>query len=332
MTKTASPQRRANHLLRWYPPTWRERYGDEFLELLIADLSERPRWSWRTFNVVGSGIQARLCRAGLAGGATGGSDQTRASLAALTYSLAAFLALGIAMWSQLTIGWQWSPPDTPGTAIAVVAMSIGVCMFALLALTAVVPVIWTVTRTMARKEAARLGRPLSLLVLGALVLVVGSRHFGNGWPGTGGHPWSDQGLVPGGIAAFSWASTLSITSYWAHPAALLSFPPAEIAWMIMSPIAMVMVAIGSAKIVRRVPLSETALRFEMSLGVAAAASMATFLSAAALWMLEGGAGPKGLFRTGAIDRFTLIAMAGALLVAVQSLRRVRSSGLALRSP
>jgi len=38
---------RASRLLRWYHPgTGRSRYGDEFAELLIADISERPD-SWR---------------------------------------------------------------------------------------------------------------------------------------------------------------------------------------------------------------------------------------------------------------------------------------------
>ncbi|MGZ4433306.1 MAG: hypothetical protein ACXVW7_06715 [Trebonia sp.] len=37
---------RARWLLLSYPKTWRERYGDEFAELLAADIEERPR-SWR---------------------------------------------------------------------------------------------------------------------------------------------------------------------------------------------------------------------------------------------------------------------------------------------
>ena len=53
----------------------------------------------------------------------------------------------------------------------------------------------------------------------------GTHHFANGWPGTGGHPWVHQGIVPGGVAAYAWASTLFVTSYWAHPAALAGVPP-----------------------------------------------------------------------------------------------------------
>jgi hypothetical protein len=48
-----------------------------------------------------------------------------------------------------------------------------------------------------------------------------------------------------------------------------------------------------------------------------------FVFAAGLWMLSGGPGPGGLFTTGAIDRFALIAMVACLLVAIQSLGRAR---------
>ena len=39
-------------LLRWYPRGWRARYGDEFAELLLAELAERPRGWRRTADVV----------------------------------------------------------------------------------------------------------------------------------------------------------------------------------------------------------------------------------------------------------------------------------------
>jgi hypothetical protein len=56
----------AARLLRWYPKGWRSRYGEEFTELLISDISERPG-SWaRTADVARGGIVARL--AGLTGG------------------------------------------------------------------------------------------------------------------------------------------------------------------------------------------------------------------------------------------------------------------------
>jgi hypothetical protein len=315
-------ERHAGRLLRWYPRAWRERYGEEFAELLMEEWSERPRCARRTANVMASGLVARLSDAGMSGGLLDGPAQARASLAALIGSLAAFLALGVSMWAQLTIGWQWSAPDAP-TAIAVVAMTGAVVVFAALAVSAASPVIWTVLGAYRRRQAQGLGRPLLLIALGLGIVVVGSRHFGNGWPGTGGHPWAHQGLVPGGVAAFSWASTLSVTSYWAHPDALSTFPLTEVAWMIASPLAMATVAVGCAKTVRRAHLSAGVLRAELVLGQLAIATMVLFVFAAGLWMLSGGPGPGGLFTTGAIDRFALIAMVACLLVAIQSLGRAR---------
>ena len=319
----------AERLLRWYPLAWRERYGVEFMELLMEDCAERPHSTSRTADVVANGVMARLSYAGLTGSVLEGTDQARASLAALICSVAAFLTLGVSMWSQLMIGWQWSEPDSPGTAVAVVAMTIAVAVFAALALCATLPVVWTVVRAFAQRQAHGLGRPVILIGLGLTILVVGSRHFANGWPGTGGHPWAGQGLVPGGVAAFSWASTLSITSYWVHPTALSTFPLSELCWMLGSPVAMAIVVVGSVKTVRRVHLSEPVLRMEMALAAGAASAMVLFVLASGVWMLNGGPGPRGLFTIGAIDRFALLSMVLSLLVAIRSLgraRRVRTTG------
>lgn len=58
----AGADRRARRLLHWYPSRWRARYGDEFTQLLIDDITARPR-SWRrTLDVARSGLAARLPR------------------------------------------------------------------------------------------------------------------------------------------------------------------------------------------------------------------------------------------------------------------------------
>lgn len=58
----ARAERRARRLLRWYPKRWRARYGDEFTQLLIDDISDRPRSWHRTANVVQNGVALRLTR------------------------------------------------------------------------------------------------------------------------------------------------------------------------------------------------------------------------------------------------------------------------------
>jgi len=318
--------RAARRLLRWYPRSWRARYGEEFAELLIAEFAEQPR-SWRRgADVARGGLLARLASAGLISARLPGDPVDpaagrRASLAALSCAAAIFLTVGATMWAQLTVGWEWAPPATPGGSVAMVVMSAAMLLLAVLAFLAAAPVAIAAARAMARGEAPRLRRPALLLAGGALVLVLGGRHFGNAWPGTGGRWWPHQGLVPGGIAAFSWACTLSVTSYWAHPTVLASFPPAELAWMAVSPAAMLCVVTGTAQLVRRVELSPGVLRHEAWVGRAAIGGMAAFLGGALCWVTEGGPGPRGLVHAGAIDVAGVAVMVIVLAAGWQALQR-----------
>jgi hypothetical protein len=313
--------RRAARLLRWYPKGWRSRYGEEFTELLISDISERPG-SWaRTADVARGGIVARLASAGLCGYGPDASRQARASLVSLACCVTVFLVFGAALWSQLTIGWQWSEPDTAATIAATVVMSAAMLAFGILALAAALPVAWRAVSRIGRGQSSGLIGPSALFLAGAAIMVAGGRHFGNGWPGTGGHPWAAQGLVPGGVAAFSWASTLSVSSYWAHPGALAGFPWAELAWMVLSPLAVASAVGGAAALIRRTELPPRVLRFEARLGTAACATMAVFLAGCCLWIAGRDQGPEQLFHAGTIDVAGAVAMAIALLVGRQAVRQ-----------
>ena len=327
--RTEEVTRQAKRLLRWYPKDWRARYGDEFAELLVAEIRERPRSLRRSADVTWSGLTARLADAGLGGPAIERSDQVRASLASLGCALGVFLAFGIAMWSQLTIGWQWSEPATGATYAAMILMSGIILLFCILAVLSAIPIAFYVVESIARSRSRRLVRPSLLLLAGAAFLTVGSRHFGNGWPGTGGHHWAQQGLVPGGVAAFTWASTLSVTSYWAHFGALASFPTLELVWMALSPVAMACLVVGAAKTVRRVDLPPRTLRYEACLARAFVCSMSAYLMGSCVWVIDGGPGPKNLFHTGAIDIAALVMMAAALAVAYRAAQRARHGGLVL---
>jgi hypothetical protein len=52
--------KRARGYLRWYPSTWRERYGEEFVAHLEIELAERPASFARTTDIVAHGLLARL--------------------------------------------------------------------------------------------------------------------------------------------------------------------------------------------------------------------------------------------------------------------------------
>jgi hypothetical protein len=315
-------------LLRWYPRAWRARYGEEFTELLLADLAERPKSPARTADVIRAGLVARLADAGLCGCAPQVPElaraQARAGLASLACCAAVFLGVGGAIWSQLVIGWQWSAPATAGTAVATFVMTGTVLVLDLLTLLAALPVAWTVVTRLAGGRARGLAVPTALFLTGLVIMIVGGRHFGNGWPGTGGHPWARTGLVPGGVAAFFWACTLSVSSFWAHPGALAAFPAAELTWMALSPLALACLVAGAATTVRRAELSPAIVRFEGRLGVAACVTMAAFLGGGCAWLAGRTAPPGSPFRPGAIDVAGLAVMALALAVARQALRQARA--------
>jgi len=314
---------RAERLLRWYPRDWRARYGEEFTELLVAELEERPRSLSRSVDVARSGLIARLAVAGLAGQPLEPDGSGRRSLATLAAALSIFSVVALALWAQLTIGWQWAPPATRATSLAMVVMSVGILVVVALCLLATVPVAWLAVRSIAPRWRHLLG-PIGLVVGGLVVLVVGTHHFANGWPGTRGHPWADQGIVPGGVAAYAWASTLFVTSYWLHPAALAQFPGGEVAWMLVSPVAVGAVIVGATRIVRRVDLSPRVVRYERTLGLVAAVTTAIFFTGAALWVVDGGPGPRNLFHIGSIDVVELAALALLVVVAGRAACRVRS--------
>ena len=320
-----TPAGRAARLIRWYPKSWRARYGEEFAELLIADITERPDSVARTLDVVRGGVVARLTGAGLTGYPAAATRHvtTRhvtASLVSLGCAQAVFLGFGAAMWSQLTIGWQWSDSAAVPARDATVATS--VMMVALLAVAAVAafPVLAAVTARLPRDKGLRV--PSLIFAAAVTILVVGARHFENGWPGTGGH----HGLVPGGLAAFGWAMSLSVSSYWAHPGALATFPAPELAWMAASPLVFVVAVASAVSCVRRVALPPKVLRVETRLAAAACVIMATFLAACCCWVATGGAarraadGPPGLFHAGLIDVAGLAVLALALGTAQQAAR------------
>jgi hypothetical protein len=316
MTTSADPEGRAERLLRWYPCSWRARYGEEFAELLRADIAERPADLRRTADVIRSGLLARLTAAGLSGHELPTAEQIRARLATTGCALTAFAGFGAAMLAQLATGWQRASAGSAATAAGTIGMAAAVTILGVLGLAAAVPVCWQLARA-ARRRDRRFIVPVSLALGCAALIVVGTRHFQNGWPGTGGMGREHE-LVPGGVAAFGWASTLSVSSYWAHPALLARFPAAELAWMAVSPAAWIGLGAGLVMVTRRLDVSGRVLRYLSHLTALASAAAVVFLACASAWILARGSVDAGLLRPGLIDGGELLAMALSLILAVRA--------------
>ncbi len=320
MNAPADPDaRRAAQLLRWYPRSWRARYGAEFAELLLAEFAEQPRNRRRGIDVASHGLLARLADAGL----TGCRQPPERPLATVGCSLAAFGALAVAMLAQLATGWQWVSPRSSYITGATLVMTLAAACIGLIGLGAVVPVIWQVLIAAARRN-GRVMRPAGLALGCAAALAFGAKHFQNSWPGTGG-TGAEHGLVPGGMAAFGWASTLSVTSFWAHPGLLGRFPAAELAWMMLSPAAGIALAGAVVVTVRRLSLPQPLVGYLARLARAAWWASAAWAARAAVWLV-GRSPAAGLFRPGLVDGAELVIMVLALAVALTASRNLRGAG------
>jgi hypothetical protein len=312
---------RATRLLLWYPRAWRARYGDEFTELLAAELAERPRDAKRTANVAFSGVRARLADAGLVSHPLDPAAAAWARLATLACGGALFAMFGAGMWSQLATGLQWAAPDNRGITQALDLMSLALVTFCVVAALGLAGLIHAAIVTVIRGNGGTLLRPAALAAASAAVLLFGGRHFENAWPGTGGHLLATQSPVPAGIAAFCWAITMWITSYWAHPAMLAAFPATQVAWMTLTPLATCGLMTGLARLLRRVERSPRALIYATWLSRVAGGGMFLFLSGLARWLLVA-AGPRSAFRLGSID---VAAMAVLVAVVALGLRATRAA-------
>ncbi len=298
-------------LLRWYPASWRARYGAEFAELLLAEMAERPR-SWRrSADVIRSGLLARCTCAGLTSHQLPPAEQARAGLAAVGCAIAAFTAVGMAMLAQLATGWQWASPPSAAAAAGTRVMVVAAACLGLIGLAAIIPLACHAAAAGLRD--LRLAQPAGLAVASATMLIVGTHYLQNGWPGTGG---THHGLMPAGLAAFGWASTLSVSSYWMHPALLVRFPLPELAWMTLSPLAWIGLGTGLVTLTRRLTWPRRLVRYEAILAAGATVGAVAYLAGAASWVL--GRGQTGLLRPGLVDGAELAIMALALVVALRA--------------
>ena len=315
--------RRAARLLRWYPKAWRSRYGEEFAELLIADIGDRPRSRTRTADVVRGGMVARLAAAGFCGCPLEASAQLRASLTSLGFCTAIFAGFGAAMWSQLTVGWQWSEPDTAATTVAMVVMSAAMLAFAVLAVAAAVPVLWSAGSGLARGRhpgPARAGGARRGLrgdhVRGRQALR--ERLAGHGRPPVG--PAGPGARRGGGVLVGVDAVRFLLLGPSRRPGRLsrrrAGLDGAEPA--------------GHGRPDRRGGRAGSpdralarVLDFETRLGTAACAAMAVFLGGCCAWIVDGGPGPRNLFHVGAIDASGAVVLTIAFVAARQAARMAR---------
>jgi hypothetical protein len=325
------PKLSARRSLRWYPVKWRARYGDEFSALLAAEIAEQPRCLHRSVDVAAGGILARLADAGLAGVTIDRSGQPRRSLVTFGCSTAVFFAFAVSIWTQLNIAQQFSEPTAPVTHDAILIMTIA--LFGCLALAALgtAPIVWQAVVAVSHRRAPGLQRQALLFLTGTAVLVAGGVYFRGGWGGHGTHPWTHQPMSPGGPIALMWTSTLAVSAYWAHPTTLAGFPLSEIAWMILSPVALIATVTAAATMILRLDIPARALRFTNCIARVVTLVLGLFVFGTLTWLVDGGSGPNKLFQAGTVDQIGLGVMTTTLgLAALSAYRTSTNASLEIR--
>jgi len=320
-----SDERRARRLTRSYPRAWRERYGEEFECLLADQMRDGTFTTVQTLNVLANGCRARATAVGLRS-----ANNARAlhnwSPVWLAISSTVFLAFGSAVWSQLTIGWQWAQPTALGTRGAMWVMSLSIAFFLVITLWAGATFVihaWRHRVTLLARRTLAVGA--SLFIVGLLAFVLGAIHFSQHWPGTHGHPWSGRGIVPGGVGAFAWSATSSITAYWMHPTALSHFPATELMWMILSPVALATALVGLGTVVVSVRQHTAFSAPSVWWMRVESANMLVFLFGALWWLMDGDASPRNLFHRGMIDVVDVVMMTVSFAWSVDTFQRWRTS-------
>jgi hypothetical protein len=321
MSVRTGHERLAVRLLAAYPPGWRERYGEEFVRLLLDQLDERAPTPAGVANVVGHGMWTRLGELGAVGDWALPDRRRRTArlLLLIAGSLSALCAA--AMWAQLAVGWQWSAPASAPTRVGMQAMTVGLLGVGVSVLLASIPVLAAVFRALVRRRPCPHGRVL-LVVLAVVGLGFGGAHVAAAWPGTGGQPWPGRTLAPAWPARMAWALTLSLSSYWAHPGELARLGDRLMVWMVVSPCLIAVMVWNGCRVLSWIRLAPRALRFIRAAARIGVLSVAVFLIGALCWAADGSSGPHGLFVAGAIDTGLLVATTAGLLGVLHALRRL----------
>lgn len=113
---------RSRRLLRWYPPEWRRRYGDEFAALLEDTIGEGAPSVRLRLNVMRAGLATRIGEAGLSGDGTPPTEWIRAGALTVLCAWSIFVVAGIAL-QKTAEHWQDAMPS--GTARAASEVAFG---------------------------------------------------------------------------------------------------------------------------------------------------------------------------------------------------------------
>jgi len=280
-------------MLRWYPPAWRSRYGEEMLALL-EDTHEMGRMSWpERSSIAKAGMIERLRSAGLGGDSLGPNERLRAGSLLVLCAWGMFTVAG-AIFAKFTDNWDAVIPqgDRRLSSVSYDAVRVAAMAGAIIVLLA------------------------GLVVLPALVRLIRreGRDFLSGWvPPAAWLATATVGLTVGFVV---WAHHLS---YHDRNGGLWPYQMAFVVWSVLIVASIAACTAVAVSVGRRLTLSSRALRV---LGVAAivlSATMAAIMVGMLTWWAAMASGAPGFLGNGVLATSNVLplplVLAGVLMFA-----------------
>jgi hypothetical protein len=246
-----------HHMLRWYPPAWRDRYGAELEALLEDELAGDPPGVRLQASLALAGLRQRARSSGLTG--DGGDAEQRLRTGGLTVLAGwAGLLLGGAAFAKASEHYSFAQPASAQAlarsacaAVVALAMAGGV-----------------------------------LVVLGAVLALPATVRFlrAGGWPGV------RRGVYRAAVAVAGLGVATVGLAVWAHHLDLharnggdAAYTAAFLAWGAFAAVTLGLVTGAATAVARRVIFPRAVLRAEGGLAIAVGVLVAATTAATGLW-------------------------------------------------
>lgn len=315
-----SSTRRAERLLKLYPPIWRERYGAEFVDFMEQSIADHPHSTKRAVNIFYKSFVTRLGELGIAAPSLDTANVSRAKLGTTTVLATAFTVFALFYWSYAMIAWNG---DGRWPASAAVSLWTGAITVATILLVLTLSLIgfsfvWRALKRLIWDREKKFLWPL-IMVLGSTVVVMNSIHqFTRFLIARGGIDWASPGWAIKQLAGVTLTATTS--TIWGP-----SWVGGHLftKWGLLytsTPFAVAMFALGAALLIRRSEFSIMANRSSVWAAKTMAAEMVLFLISYAGWIVAGGPNVASAATLQPLTQMELSLLGVISLVAVLSVR------------
>jgi len=291
VSTSSNDTRRAMRLLRWYPPAWRERYGEEFADHLEQEFADRRVDLRRSLDIAYKGLVARVGDIGLSTSAVSPGGQTRAALGTsfVLMALTAVLALNFWSWAMLMWSARTYHPIPVDATTGILTVATGLLLLVLGVMVLIVLV--SAVRQIVRGRGRRIVTPLVFAVGSGAFLSYSVRWLPNmlarySHMFQGGYRWTHPGPAAYGLAFIAHQVTQPWISMW-NPG-ISGEPTSQAVMNELAPLAVLVFAVAMTFLVRRVELPRIGERLGSVTVVLLSILSGVFLLTLVAWFTAGG--------------------------------------------